>query len=111
MGGRYRGLGKLPEPERCQNELDRNPPSGISVCFPVSIGFSACAVVVFMGNEGRHGSTGNISWSFEGKLPGGSAGGRNHSCPCLIPAWSSAPFVHEYCSGCPTGVPAFCILS
>ena len=49
MGGRYRGLGKLPEPERCQNEPDRNSPSGISVCFPVSIGFfRLCGCVVFM---------------------------------------------------------------
>lgn len=49
MGGRYRGLGKLPEPERCQNEPDRNSSSGISVCFPVSIGFfRLCGCVVFM---------------------------------------------------------------
>lgn len=57
---------------------------------------SACAAALFLCGTKVAIFTGNISWSMEGKLPGGPAGGRNHSCPCLIPAWSFAPFVHEW---------------
>lgn len=57
---------------------------------------SACAAALFLcGNEGRHIHREYIVVNGR-KLPGGPAGGRNHSCPCLIPAWSFAPFVHEW---------------